>query len=196
MTKSDHFKKRTLPLVRIYLPGLTSSRALSSRYHAVTLTAIIPVAMVPVLKTLPLCLTVPAIECSPIRVDSTLSVTNISVLGSPESLEIVIKVPVYTAGSLYDIAPTTESYHATEELPTDIDPDMDTEELNNKESVIICDFNDQLSVSTQQLGYPYPILIKDYSCGNKHGCFSEHCNTTLYTVWGTVHVPMTVVLVF
>ena len=93
-------------------------------------------------------------------------------------------------------SPTTESYHATEELPTDIDPDMDTEELNNKESVIICDFNDQLSVSTQQLGYPYPILIKDYSCGNNHGCFSEHCNTTLYTVWGTVHVPMTVVLVF
>ncbi len=69
---------------------------------------------------------------------------------------------------------------------------MVTEELNNKESVIVCDFNHQLSVSTQQLGYPYPNLIEDDSCGNKHGCFSEHYNTTtLYTVLEAVHIPMT-----
>jgi hypothetical protein len=58
------------------LSSRASSRALSSRYHAATL--IIPVAMVPVLKTLPLCLSVPAIECSPIRVDPTLSVGSTS----------------------------------------------------------------------------------------------------------------------
>ena len=166
-----------------------SSRALSSRHLAVTLTATIPVVIVPtVLKTLPLCLTVPGIESSPSYIDSTLSVTNTSVLGSPESLETVIKV-------LNDITPTVESNHATEELPMDISPDMVTEELNNKESVIVCDFNHQLSVSTQQLGYPYSILIEDDSCGNKHGCFYEHCNTTLYTVLGAVHIPMTAILV-
>ena len=120
---------------------------------------------------------------------------NISVLESPESLETVIKVPVRTTGSLYDIAPTTESNHATEELPMDISPDMVTEELNNKESVIICDFNHQLSVSTQQLGYPYPILIEDDSCGNRHGCFSELYSTTLYTVLGAVHISMNMILV-
>ena len=173
-----------------------SSRALSSRHLAVTRTATIPVFIVPtVLKIPPLRLTVPGIESSPSHIDSTLSVTNTSVLGSPESLETVIKVPVRTTGSLYDIAPTTESNHATEELPMDISPDMVTEELNSKESVIVCDFNHQLSVSTQQLGYLYPIPIEDDSCGSKHGCFSEHCNTTLYTVLGAVHIPMTAILV-
>jgi hypothetical protein len=158
--------------------------------------ATIPVVIVPtVLKTSPLCLSVPGIESSPSHIDSTLSMTNISVLESPESLETVIRIPTRTTGSLYDVTPAVESNHATEELPMDISPDMVTEELNNKESVIICDFNHQLSVSTQQLGYPYPILIEDDSCGNKHGCFSEHSIATLYSVWGEVHIPMTVVLV-
>jgi hypothetical protein len=172
------------------------SRALHTRQLAVTLTATFPVVTVPtVLKTPPLCFTVPGIESSPSHIDSTLSMTSISVLESPESLETVIRIPVRTTGSLYDITPVVESNHATEELPMDISPDMVTEELNNKESVIVCDFNHQLSVSTQQLGYPYPILIEDDPCGNKHGCFSAHSNATLYSVWGEVHIPMTVVLV-
>ena len=114
---------------------------------------------------------------------------NISVLESPESLETVIRIPVRTTGSLYDITPAVDSSHAkfTEELPMDISPDMVTEELNNN----------QLSFSTQQVGYPYPNLIEDDSCGNKHGCFSEHCNTTtLYTVLDAVDIPMTAILVF
>jgi len=123
------------------------------------------------------------------------SATNISVLGSPESLETVIKVAVRTSGSLYDITPTVESSHATEELPMDICPAIDTMEHNDKNSVILCDFHDQLSNSTQQLGYPYPILIEDDFCGNKHKYFSDHSNTTLYSAWGAVHIPMTMVLV-
>jgi len=107
----------------------------------------------------------------------------------------VIKVAVRTSGSLYDITPTVESSHATEELPMDICPDIDTMEHNDKNSVILCDFHDQLSNSTQQLGYPYPILIEDVFCGNKHKYFSEHSNTTLCSAWGAVHIPMTVVLV-
>jgi hypothetical protein len=182
------------------LARIASYRALSSRHFAVTLTATIPVVTVPtLLKTSPLCLTVPSIESSPSHIDSTLSVTNISVLESPESLETVIRIPVRTTGSLYDITPAVDSNHAkfTEELPMDISPDMVTEELNNKESVIVCDFNHQLSVSTQQLGYPYPNLIEGDSCGNKHGYFSEHYNTTtLYTVLEAVHIPMTAILVF
>ena len=77
--------------------------------------------------------------------DPPLSVTNISVLGSPESLVTVIKVQVRTSGSLYDITPTVESSHATEELPMDICPDMDTVEHNDKNSVILCDLATQLN---------------------------------------------------
>jgi hypothetical protein len=80
----------------------TSSRALSSRHLAVTLRATIPVVIVPTVhKTPPLCLMVPGIESSPSHMDPTMSVTNISVLGSPESLETVLKIPVRTTGS-YD----------------------------------------------------------------------------------------------
>jgi Txe/YoeB family toxin of Txe-Axe toxin-antitoxin module len=168
-----------------------SSKTLSSTHLAVTLTATIPVVILPtVLKTTPL-----SIESSPSHMDLPLSVTNISVLGSPESLETVIKVPVRTPGSLYDTTPTVDSNHATEELPMDISPDMVTEELNDKKSVILCDFHDQLSHSTQQLGYPFPIITEDNFCGNKHECFSEHSNATLYSVWGTVHGSITMALV-
>ncbi len=52
-----------------------------------------------------------------------------------------------------------------------------------------------LSNSTQQLGYPYPILIEDDFCGNKHEYFSDHSNATLYSAWRAVHIPMNVVLV-
>ena len=135
-----------------------SSRVLSSRHLAVTLTAIIPVVIVPtVLKTPPLCLTVPGIESSPSYLDPPLSVTSITVLGSPESLETVIKVAVRTSGSIYDITPTVESSHATEELPMNICPDMDTVEHNEKNSVILCDFHDQLSHCTV-LGEQYIFL--------------------------------------
>jgi hypothetical protein len=43
--------------------------------------------------------------------------THISVLESPESLETVIRVPVRTTGSLYDITPAV---YASEKLPMDI----------------------------------------------------------------------------
>lgn len=135
--------------------------------------------MVPVLKTPPLCLKVPTIESSPIHVDPTLPVTNISVLKLPESLETVIGVPVRITESQYDITLTVESSHASEELSLDISSHMDAKEHNDKESVILCDFNDQLSDSTQQLGYPYPIITEDNFCGIKHERFSEHCYTTL-----------------
>ena len=190
-TREENLATREELLARIdtksRLSSRASSRALSPRHLAVTLMATIPVVIVPtVLKTPPLCLSVPGIESSPSYVDSTLSVINISVL------ETVIRVPVLTTGSLYDITPSVESNHATEELPMDI---MVTEELNDKKSVILCDFHDQLSNSTQQLGCPYPIITEDNFCGNKHDSFSEHCNATLYSVWGIVHIPMTAILV-
>jgi hypothetical protein len=90
---------------------------------------------------------------------------NISVLGSPESLETVIKVLICTTGSLYDIAPTTESNHATEELPMGIDPDMDTEELNNRDTYIRFSLKITLVVTSTDVSLGNSTC--SYDCGTR-----------------------------
>ena len=81
------------------LSSRASSRALSSRHLAVTLMATIRVVIVPtVLKTSPLCLSVPGVESSPSYVDSTLSVINISVSDQGTSTYYRVTIRYYSFG--------------------------------------------------------------------------------------------------
>ena len=81
------------------LSSRASSRALSSRHLAVTLMATIRVVIVPtVLKTSPLCLSVPGVESSPSYVDSTLSVINISVSDQGTSTYCRVTIRYYSFG--------------------------------------------------------------------------------------------------
>ena len=94
-----------------------SSRATSSKHltlrHAVTPTATILVATLPiivtVLETPPVCLTVSDIECCSTPMEPILSMTNIIAIESPQSLESMIEVPVRTTTPLYDITPPFKS---------------------------------------------------------------------------------------
>ena len=181
---------RTELLARIKSRSRLSSRATSSKQlalrHAITLTATIPVVTAPfivtVLKTPPY-LTIPDIGCSITQTEPILSATNITVLESPQQpLQTIIEVPVRTTTAPYDITPSPKSNHASEVVPTDDSQSMDAD-----------DFNDQHANSTHQLKHPYPIIIEDNFSNNKCGCFSGDCNG--YSDWGTVHVPMTMVLV-
>ena len=181
-----------------------SSRAKRSKHltlrHAVTPTATIPVAAVPVivttLKTPPLCFAVPDNKSSPTPMELILSVTNIIAIESPQPLESMIEVPVRTTTSLYDITPPFKSNHASEAMPMDDNPNMDADDCNHKVLVNFNDFNDEYTNSTPQVEYPYPIIIEDNFSDNKYGCFSGNCNATMYSDSGTVHLPMTMVLVY
>ena len=69
----------------------------------------------------------------------------------------------------------------------DVSYELEQDDLN--------DFNNQHTNSTLQLEHPYPIIIAGNFINNKYGCCSGDCNATSYSDWGTVHVPMTMVLV-
>jgi hypothetical protein len=137
---------------RSRLSSRASSRLSSSKQlalgHAVTLTATIPVVTVPiivtVLKTPPLCFAVPDNEIITTHMEPILSVTNITVLESPQQpLETMIEVPVRTTTAPYDITPSFKPNHASEEVPTDDSPSIDAD-----------DFNDQHVNSTHQPEQP------------------------------------------
>ena len=193
------------------------SRATSSKQlalgHAVILTATIPVVTVPiivtVLKTPPLCFAVPDNEIITTHMEPILSVTNITVLESPQQpLETLIEVPVRTTTAPYDVTPPFKSNHASEAVPTDDSPNMDAD-----------DFYDQHVNSTHQPEQPCFTFNSDNSNCTSTQVPSDNSrrigidvsyeseqddlndfnnqrnNSTSYSDWGTVHVPMTMVLV-
>ena len=230
---------------RSRLSSRVSSRTTSSKQlalgHAVILTATIPVVTIPVivtvLKTSPLCFAIPDNEIITTHMEPILSVTNITVLESPQQpLETMIEVPVRTTTAPYDITPSFKPNHASEAIPTDDSPSMDADDFNDQhvnsthqpeqpcftfnsdnsnctstqvpsdnsrrigidvsyesKQDDLNDFNNQHTNSTLQLEHPYPIIMEDNFSNNKYGCFSWDCNG--YSDWGTVHVPMTMVLV-
>ena len=92
-----------------------------------------------------------------------LSVTDITVLESPQSFEAMIDVPVRTTTSLYDITPSNKSDHAFEAISLDDKPNMDADGHNDRKSVSFNDINDQHTNSTHQPGQPCSIFNSDTS---------------------------------
>ena len=72
-------------------------------------------------------LTIPNMDCCSTRMEPILSVTDITVLESPQSFEAMIDVPVRTTTSLYDITPSNKSDHAFEAISLDDKPNMDAD---------------------------------------------------------------------
>jgi hypothetical protein len=120
----------------------------------------------------------------------------------------MIEVPVRTTTAPFDITPSSKSSHASEVVPTDDSPSMDAD-----------DFNDQHVNSTHQLEQPCFTFNSDNSNRTSTQVPSDNSrrigidvsyeskqvdpndfnnqrnNPTSYSDWGTVHVPMTMVLV-
>jgi hypothetical protein len=173
-----------------------SSRAVISRHLAVSPNATIPVTIapiiVPVLKTPLLCSTATDIVSSPTPIEPMQFLANTTSIETLQPFETVLDAPVRT--TVYNIAPSAKSNHSSEETPMDDNSHMDADEYIVKESVIFCDFNDQLTYSTQKLEYPYPILIEDNSCDNNRGYFSGDCNAASSIFCEVAHDPITMVL--
>ena len=85
------------------------------------------------------------------------------------------------------------SNRTSTQVPSDKSSRIDVDVYYESEQDDPINFNNQSTNSTLQLEHPYPIIIEDNFSNNKYGCFSGDCNG--YSDWGTVHAPMTMVLV-
>ena len=202
---------------RSRLSSRASSRLSSSKQlalgHAVILTATIPVATVPIiitaLKTPPLCFAVPDNETSPTRMEPILSVTNITVLESPQQpVETMIEVPVRTSTSPYDVTPPFKSNHASEAVPTDDSPSMHVDDFNDQhvnsphqpeQPCFTFDSDNSNCTSAKVPSDNSPRIDIDVSYESEQDDLddfnNQRNNSTSYSHWGTVHVPMAMVLV-
>ena len=202
---------------RSRLSSRASSRLSSSKQltlgHADILTATIPVATVPIiitaLKTPPLCFAVPGNETSPTHIEPILSVTNITVLESPQQpVETMIEVPVRTSTSPYDVTPPFKSNHASEAVPTDDSPSMHVDDFNDQhvnsphqpeQPCFTFDSDNSNCTSAKVPSDNSPRIDIDVSYESEQDDLddfnNQRNNSTSYSHWGTVHVPMAMVLV-
>ena len=81
------------------------------------------------------------------------------------------------------------------QVPIDNSPRIDIDVSHESAQDDPNNFNNERTNSTLQLVHACPIIIEDNFINNKYGCFSGDCDATSYSDWGTVHVPMTMVLV-